>query len=123
MGSTSSSTGSVGPIGAVRSGATPAARGYSRELREYIEVMPHCILQSCKGAVVEEGWLQRNVADRRSAKLVPVIRVTGDLFQAKIFVLSGAVERHVTHDRSNLRNSDDVRSKIANISLDGPETL
>src|SRR4029077_2333764 len=67
----------------------------------------------CKGAVVKEGRLQRNVADRRSPKLIPVIRVTGHLLQAEVFVLTRAVERHVAHDRSNLRNSDDVRSKIA----------
>src|SRR5215470_17095113 len=75
--------------------------------------MPHRILQPCEGAVVKEGRLQRDVADWRGPKLVPVIRVTGDLLQTKILVLTRAVERHIPGDGSNLRDSDNVLREVA----------
>src|ERR1700694_1836012 len=75
--------------------------------------MPDGVLQLCERAVVEEGWLERHVADRRRSKLVAITCIFSDLFQAEILVLSRSVESHITGERRDLRYGYDMLREVA----------
>ena len=76
-------------------------------------MVPDGILQFGKGAVVHKRSLQRHVAQRRGAKLVPIGRIRRNLLQAKILIRTRPVKNVVGQLRRNLGNADDVVLKIA----------
>ena len=59
---------------------------------EHVEMVTNRVLEARECAVVEERRLQRGVAQRRTAELVAVVGIAGDLLQAEILVFAGAVE-------------------------------
>ena len=89
----------------------PAVRGLG------IVVVPDRVLERREGAVVEEGRLQGDVAQRGGAELVPVGRVARDLLagrsprprpgrRTELSVLGAELRR-------DLRNADDVDREVA----------
>src|SRR5262249_49030476 len=85
--------------------------------------MPHCVFELCESPVVKECRLERHIADRRSAKSVPVTGITGDLLEAKVFVLARAIESHIACERRDLWNPDDVLIKVAEHLVGGARDL
>src|SRR5262249_50709810 len=73
--------------------------------------------------VVKECRLEGHIANRRSAKSVTVIGVTGDLLKAKVFVLARAIEGHIACERRDLWNPDDVLIKVAEHLVGGARNL
>src|SRR6188508_701470 len=75
------------------------------------------ILDARHRAVMEERRLQRSVAQRRAAKLIAIVHVSGDLLQAKILVLTRSIEHHVARAkaefRRDLRHADHVHFEVA----------
>src|SRR6476620_8120284 len=62
---------------------------------------------------MEEGWLQSNVAQRRSAKDIAIFWIEGDLLQSEILVLGFAIEGKVSQVGSDLRHADYMAFEIA----------
>src|SRR2546428_13806711 len=78
-----------------------------------MEVMTPGAFQPIEAAVVKEGGLQGDVAQRRGAELVAVVRIAGKLFEAEVRVLTRAIEDHITLGGGDLRNSEDVLREVA----------
>src|SRR6267378_4253761 len=66
-----------------------------------------------KKTIVEKGWLQSGVTQRRGAKLIPILGQPGHLFQAKVFVGSRTIEGNIANSRRDLRHADHVLFEIA----------
>src|SRR6185295_16241988 len=75
--------------------------------------MAHRIFEPCECSVVEECHLQANVSKRRCAKLIPIIHITRDLFEAEIFVRSRAIKDAVGDGWRYLRYAYHVICEVA----------
>ena len=75
---------------------------------------------------MEKGRLKHEVAKRCSPELITIVDISGNLFEAEIFVLVRSIEDRVTladpEKGEILGNADIVFSKSLNISLALPDT-
>jgi len=71
------------------------------------------VFQASEATIVEKGWLQSGVTQRRGAKLIPILGQPSHLFQAKVFVGSWTIEGNIANRRRDLRHADHVLFKIA----------
>src|SRR5215472_16296439 len=85
---------------------------YARLLRsvaarrsEHIQMMIDRILDAGHRPIVEKRRLQRGVAQRRASELVAIVRIPGDLLQAKVLVLARSIERHVARAEAEFRRN------------------
>jgi len=76
-------------------------------------MMSDGVFQASEGTIVEKGWLQSGVTQRRGAKLIPILGQPSHLFQAKVFVGSGTIEGNIANSRRDLRHADHVLFEIA----------
>src|SRR5689334_8890520 len=80
-------------------------------------MMSHGILQHRKSSVVKQRGLERDVAQRRRPELIVVRLPARDLTGAKVLVLPGAIEEHITlaytERRRKLGHGDSVVNEIA----------
>src|SRR6266404_4531942 len=76
-------------------------------------MMADGVFQASEATIVEKGWLQSGVTQRRGAKLIPVLGQPSHLFQAKVFVGSGTIEGNIANRRRDLRHADHVLFEIA----------
>src|SRR5215470_17611131 len=76
-------------------------------------MMPDRILQSRESSVVKERRLKRHIPDWRCSEFIAVIGIPRNLLQTEILVLTRSVECNVCNQRNDLRDADDVWSKIA----------
>src|ERR1051326_5173778 len=76
-------------------------------------MMPDGVFQPSEATIVEKGWLQSGVTQRRGAKLIPIFDQPSRLFQAKVFVGPGTIEGNIANSRRNLRHADHVFFEIA----------
>ncbi len=93
----------------------------------HVEVVANRVLEPRERAVVEEGRLQRHVAQRRAAELVAVVGIAGDLLQPEILVLARSVEDHVALAGRRIPGAicgtpTTCIAKSLNISFDEPPT-
>src|SRR2546426_5541561 len=76
-------------------------------------MMADGVFQASEATIVEKGWLQSGVTQRRGAKLIPILGQPSHLFQAKVFVGSGTIEGNIANSRRDLRHADHVLFEIA----------
>src|SRR6266851_9421671 len=76
-------------------------------------MMSDGVFQASEGTIVEKGWLQSGVPQRRGPKLKPILGQPSHLFQAKVFVGSGTIEGNIANSRRDLRHADHVLFEIA----------
>src|SRR5262245_64251338 len=66
------------------------------------------VFEPGKSAVMHKRGLKRDIAYWRCAKFITIGRVSGDLFESKVFVGSGAIKNHIAeflaHFRGDLRD-------------------
>jgi len=62
---------------------------------------------------MHEGGLHGHIAQRRSPKLIAIIRVSRHLFPAEVFIGVRAIERSIGNLRNKLWDPDDVRLEVA----------
>src|SRR5439155_18287713 len=87
-------------------------------------MMADGVFQASEGTIVEKGWLQSGVTQRRGAKLIPVLGQPSHLFQAKVFVGSWTIEGNILNSRRDLRHADHVLFEIAeHLKADGHDRL
>ena len=82
-----------------------------------IEMMPDGVFDPGEGSIVKERRLQRRIAKRGTAELVTVVRVAGNLLQAKVLILVRTIKNHVpqadTKQWGDLRNTDVMHLEVA----------
>src|SRR5881628_2576127 len=76
-------------------------------------MMADGVFQASEATIVEKGWLQSGVTQRRGAKLIPILGQPSHLFQAEVFVGSGTIEGNIANSRRDLRHADHVLFEIA----------
>src|SRR5260370_41253166 len=75
-------------------------------------MMSDGVFQPSEATIVEKGWLQSGVTQRRGAKLIPILGQPSHLLQAKVFVGSGTIEGNIANSRRDLRHADHVLFEI-----------
>src|ERR1700675_1358131 len=83
----------------------------------YVQMMPDGVFESGERSIVKKRGLERSVAKRRTAELVTIVFVAGDLLQAEILILVGTVKDHIpltdAEKRRDLRDADVMHLEIA----------
>src|SRR5262245_66442457 len=70
-------------------------------------MLEHADCEPGKRAVIHKRGLKRDIAYWRCAKFITIGRVSGDLFESKVVVGSGAVKNHIAEFLADFR--DDLR--------------
>ena len=78
-----------------------------------IKVIPQRIFEARERAVMEEGRLQCQIAQRRSPELVPVVGIASNFFKTEVFVRLRAIETIVCNAGRDLWSASDVVLEVA----------
>src|SRR5215471_2728385 len=74
------------------------------------------VFEPGKSAVMHKRGLKRDIPYWRCAKFITIGRVSGDLFESKVFVGSGAIKNHIAefsaHFRGDLRDAKNMLFEV-----------